>query len=339
MAGINIDGILQQAVADMKKQSAQEIISQTEFYLNKMNVILNKLGSIDNMSTLEEFVQLQNMQSEATATRIMAEDSKIVARNKVMLDGYHVLSELGAWVGSRQSTSYTVVVTSNIGVGEKVTWEEMPFEEFANMVDFSGAGKYGYSSSRLVLSSSETLLSQYAHNATSFGAERSWEYEQFDQAIRALKTDGQGNTLTWKKTKKNKNTKFTKWQNVTRGNTLEAFLRYQQLKQNNPDWSEERLLFESMNATMTKPSPFYQGGDIGNIQVKGDFATIANNSTIVKMLTSSIRQLNRLRDILKTEYNSSLKDAPIGSLSANISAALEKEINELIQKFVSGIGR
>lgn len=334
MAGIELNNIIQQAATDMRKYSAQEISTQANFYLNKLRTIQDKLKIVEYSSTLEEFSALQSMGSEATATQINAADSQAVMKNKIMLDAYHVLSEIGSFVGDRDSTKYTIVVTTNIGVNEKIIWEELPFKDFANMIDFSGIGKYGYSASKLVLQDTDSLLSKYASNANNFGSERSWAYEKFDEAVRTLKTDGQGKLLTWKKTKKNKDTKFFKWQHVKRGNTLEAFLRYEQLKQNNPDWSEERLMYEAMQETMKKPAPFYQGGDIGDIQVKGDFATIAQNSTIEKMLNSTIRQLEGLIDVLKIEYSDpSINNIPIQSI--DISAALEKKINELLQKFIS----
>lgn len=324
----------------MKKQSARDVTNQAIIYLSRLEGIRTKLDMIDYSSTLDEFVVAYGQQnSEATATQISGTDSKVVARNKLLLDGYHVLSEIGSWVGSRSSTNYTVVVTSNIGVNEKVSWEEMPFEDFANMVDFSGKGKYGYSSSKIVLKDSQTLLTQYSSSAKDFGAERSWAYEQFDQAVRTLTTDNNNKTLSFKKKTKSGKIKKYKWEFVTRGNTLEAFLRYEKMKAENPNMSEHDLMYLAMKDTMAKPASFYQGGDIGNTQIKGDSATVANNSTILSMIEYSIEQLYKLIDILKTDYGSNISQMPTATLSTNISNALEEKINELISEFVDGILR
>ena len=124
MAGI--DGLIQQAVNDMYAKSSEEIITQASFYLTKITTIQKKIGMLTTSSTLDE---LANLSGEANATQISINDSKKVAMNKLMLDGYHVLSELGAWIGSRDSTNYTVVVTC-ANTSMKYSWDEMSFEEF-----------------------------------------------------------------------------------------------------------------------------------------------------------------------------------------------------------------
>lgn len=334
MAGI--DGLVQQAINDMRAKSSEEIITQASFYLTKIKTIQSKISMLSTSTTLDE---LASLQGEAKATQISINDSKKVAMNKLMLDGYHVLSELGAWVGSRDSTNYTVVVTG-LDTHIKYSWDEMSFEEFADMIDFSGIGPYGYSGRKLVLKNSATLLEEFKDTATSWG-NRTSAYDAFDKAVRQLITDGNGNILTWKKNKKSKKERKFKWQNVTKGNTLEAFLRYERLKLENPDLSEERLMFLAMDTTMAKPAPFYQGGDLGNTQIKGDYATIAQNSTIRAMLDFAYGRLLSLIQNLSVAQGISSRSSPSISadLSAQVSQAIEKEIQELVLKFVESLSR
>ena len=84
MAGIELNNLIQQAATDMRKYSAQEIITQANFYLNKLQTISNKLEILKHSSTLEEFSALQSMGSEATATQINKADSKAVMQNKII---------------------------------------------------------------------------------------------------------------------------------------------------------------------------------------------------------------------------------------------------------------
>lgn len=331
MAGI--DGLIQQAVNDMYAKSSEEIITQASFYLTKITTIQKKIGMLTTSSTLDE---LANLSGEAKATQISINDSKKVAMNKLMLDGYHVLSELGAWIGSRDSTNYTVVVTC-ANTSMKYSWDEMSFEEFADMVDFSGMGQYGYSGRKLVLKNSATLLEEFKDTPTSWN-NRTAAYNAFDKAIRQLTTDGNGNVLTWKKNKKSKKARNFKWQNVTKGNTLEAFLRYERLKEENPGLSEERLMFLAMDTTMAKPAPFYQGGDLGNTQIKGDYATIAQNSTIKHMLDFAAGKLKSLiSNVSIAQMNPNVPAT--ADISSQVSQIIEKEIQELVLKFVQSLSR
>jgi hypothetical protein len=61
---------------------------------------------------------------------------------------------VGTWINQSKAVQYSVTVTGNIdGVATKFTWDEMPFEQFASMVDFS-------SGHRLVMKNSNSILSQ-----------------------------------------------------------------------------------------------------------------------------------------------------------------------------------
>jgi hypothetical protein len=64
---------------------------------------------------------------------------------------------------------------------------------------------------------------------------------------------------------------------------LEAFMRFSTYD----TALKPAAVFRAMQDTMSNPDPFYKGGDIGNIQVKGDNATVAYHSTILKMLSET----------------------------------------------------
>lgn len=325
----------------MKQQQAQDLYKGALRHLELISDTITKLDFLDNTTTtLQEFSEIWGKDSAlVTATQISNNDSQIVARNKILLEGYHVLSELGAWIGGRESTTYSVVVTSTIaGVDQKFSWNEMTFEQFSDMVDFSGVGPYGYSSKKLVIKDSATLLSQFQDTVQGWGTRRSEAYKTFDRAVRELTEDGYGNKLTWKQ-RKGRKIRATKWQNVKKGNTLEAFLRYEQLQQN-PNLTEQQRLFLAMNNTMSKPSAFYQGGDIGNIQIKGDYATVAQTQTIINELRNAEAMLISLISQLLSTTTSDGNIKNIGTnISADVSKGLEEEIQKLMQKFISDIIR
>ena len=319
----------------MKEQQATQLLHEATMRLEKIRNIENKIAFMRQTSTLEQYNEIYGNQNMVSATKILEGDSSKVALNKLMLEGYHILSEIGSWVGNRNSTNYTVIVTSNLeGANAKFSWNELTFEQFAGMVDFSGIGEYGYSGSKLVLKDTASLFAEFGNSSQEWGNQRSQMYEAFDRAVRELTVDDKGNLLTWKKTKRNKNKKF-KWENVKRGNTLEAFLRYEQLLKDD-SLTEQQRLYIAMEDTMKKPAPFYQGGDIGDTQIKGDYATIAQVATIENHLKSVRGMLQRLINQLQSIQLTGEQSASIGqNISTNISNAIEKEIDKLMKEFIS----
>ena len=305
---------------------------------------------LDYQSTLTQLASAYSTgyeKGEASATKILFNDSKAVAKNKLALDAYHILSELGAWVGGRESTNYSITVSGNLnGVQQKVSWNELTFEQFADMVDFSGIGQFGYySSSRVVLKGSQELLDQFGNSAVAWGESREQEYNDFDKNVRQLISNGQGELLTWKDKRgkvvshlNNIQGRATRWANVRKGNTLEAFLRYEELKKNNPSYSEERLMYEAMNMTMSKPAPFYQGGDIGNTQIKGDYATVVRFGTINKMLNDSLMMLQSLKSNL-SNFDKSSEYSQALNISNSIYKSIEQDIDKLMRTFIDTVQR
>lgn len=346
-----MEDLLNQAIEGMKKRSAKEISDQIDVYIQKITTLQEKLKIITENNNLTAFTKIYKQgdnfsQSEASATQILENDSKAVMKNKVTLDAYHVLSEIGAWFGSREQTQYSVTVTGNLkGVQQKVSWNELTFEQFAGMVDFSGTGPYGYSSKKVVLKQSQDLLDSFGDTAEIWG-ERETFYKDFEVKAKALISDGEGKILTWK----NKNGKevshldkiegrLTKWANVRQGNILEAFLRYEQLKQEYPQHSEERLIYLAMNATMVAPAPFYKGGDVGNIQIKGDYATVVRYNTVKTMLDKTRTQLEILQSQLSNINKNSAEYTQSLNISKSVYKSIEDKIKELAKEFVDTVNR
>ncbi len=85
-----------------------------------------------------------------------------------------------------------------------------------------------------------------------------------------------------------------------------------------------------MQQTMSNPGAFYTGGDIDNLQLKGNAATIAQSSTIEEMLNSTGQLLS---NIISLAYSTQSK--PPVSIGSDISKGIEKNIKELIDELVS----
>lgn len=344
-----VGNLVSQAIEEMKKTSYQELYIQSISYLEKINSIYSKLEMLESTSTIGQLGEIYRRGS-VNATTILESDSFQVAYNKVLLDGYHLLTEIGTWINNSNTLTYNVTVTGNIdGISTKISWNEMPFEQFAEFVDFS-------SSSRLVMASSNSIMNQMKKQQQNNNQIQTWspekiqQYELFKRIARNVgplvedkkltkeirqmfKDDKQPGKIRefFKWTKQYKR----KWRDVNEGNMLEAFTRFQGYN----TYLEPQAVFRAMHDTMSNPDPFYKGGDIGDIQIKGDHATVAYHSTILSTLYQTQNTLSKLTSVLKSNQLNESTNQVGSNISANVSKAIDKHIQELVQKYLKTIQR
>lgn len=348
MAGI--DGLIQQAIQDMKKSSYKDLYTQANSYLVQIRSLKNKIEFFENSTTLDQFVEIYGKGS-VNATNITQNDSFQSAYNKIILDGYHLLSEVGSWVNHSGPVNYSVTVTGNFGgSATKISWNEMPFDQFANLVNFDSSGtKISMLSSGTIMSKMQKQLSSNK-SIEQWSSEKLQQYELFKRIARNVgpmvedkkqtkliremfiseKQHGKiRDFFQWTKQYKRK------WRDVNEGNMLEAFTRFQSYGKN----LEPSAVYRAMFDTMKRPDPFYKGGDIGNTQIKGDNASVAYHSTVLNTLQATELMLSGLTDVLQSNQLDS-SESKIGSnISLNIEQQIDKYIQQLIQKYVSGISR
>ena len=146
-------------------------------------------------------------------------------------------------------------------------------------------------------------------------------YEDFVKRAKNLRIDGK-----------------RKWYKANEGNFLEAFTRFLENTNGNmaPFSSKGKLsnlayqqIREAMEQTMSNPGAFYTGGDIGNLQLKGNAATISQASTIENMLNTTNILLS---NIISMAYN--VQASPPGGIAQSINNSVEQTIKETIEELV-----
>lgn len=280
-----------------------------------------------------------NYKSEAFATKIMETDTYRIAYGKALLDGYHVLTEFGSYIRNSGEVQYSVTATGGKGSGTyKITWTDMPFEQFANLVNFNvGQHIASFDSKKhtggqaviegLRLKGVAKLFKEKLNQNNNGDQIFAWNssqiqlYEDFVKRAKNLRIDGK-----------------RKWHKANEGNFLEAFTRFLENTNGNmaPFSSKGKLsnlayqqIKEAMEQTMSNPGAFYTGGDIGNLQLKGNAATISQASTIENMLNTTNSLLS---NIISMAYN--VQASPPGGIAQSINNSVEQTIKETIEELV-----
>lgn len=360
MAGI--DGLIQEAIQRMYQQATTDSIKELQQYQIRLQ---NVQAKIKAFKKLENSGLLSDMQidwknsdqnfltdyykSEASATKIMEADTYRIAYGKALLDGYHVLTEFGSYIRQSGEVQYSVTATGGSGMSTyKITWTDMPFEQFANLINFNVGQHIASANSTKHIGGQAVIeglrlkgvaklfksglddtgaLGQLIASGN-VGSIKSWNqteiqlYNAFVKRAKNLKTDGK-----------------KKWYRANEGNFLEAFTRFLEATNGNiPINSKGKLstiasdqIRKAMQETMSNPGAFYTGGDIGNLQLKGNSATIAQSSTIEEMI-NSVQQL--LSTIISLAYSSTTSQGPPSGISSDINAAIEKNIKDTIEQLI-----
>ena len=352
MAGI--DGLIKEAVQrmyDQAKNDQTEILSQ---YQRRIQLTRNKIKAFKmlNEQNLLQDIQIEwgddksslTSHYEAEATKILDTDTYRVAYGKTLLDGYHILTELGSYIRQSGEIKYSVTVTGLKSIGTyKITWDDMPFNEFANLVNFNvdqytateNNKKYGNKAiiGGLRLKGVAKLFKQGLDDTTSLGQNissgkigtiYSWDSDQIDLYNQFVS--------------RVKNINNIQWSDVNEGNLLEAFTRFQQNTSGKNFIGKKGALLATANSqilkamkeTMAHPKAFYKGGDINNLQLKGNQATIADSSTIENMLDSVGQSLTR---IISLSSNLSQKSSMQPSISLNLEKTILNSIKQETKEF------
>ena len=350
MAGI--DGLVQQAINDLYKKSASDIIKDLQGYQSRIQKAQAKIEAFKKIKesgllsgdfinwdkSNEEFYK-----GEAKATSILEEDTYRIAYGKALLDGYHILTELGSYVRQSEEIKYSVTATGLKNMGTyKITWTDMPFEQFAKLVNFN-IDQYTATDNN----------KKYNNNTAVIGGLRlKGVANLFKQTLdkqNLLPDEERVNIYSWDSDQINLYNQFVsraktinniQWSDVNEGNLLEAFTRFQKSaegknfigKKGGLLATANKQILKAMKETMDHPKAFYKGGDIKNLQLKGNQATIADSSTIENMLDSVGQSLNKITSSLP---NLSQEASTQSFISLNLEKAILDGVNQEVKKLIS----
>lgn len=229
--------------------------------------------------------------------------------DKLVKDMYVFLNQVGETLRGEEIL-YAVTLTTGKGKSQTMTTFQLPLEQFLSITSATHT--------RLTLSKTKTLLNKMLNNSN-FN-QRTWSSEEvfsYQRFIYNAKRVQQG-----------------RWKRVNRGNLLEAYSRYEDLRASGMSQGSTTL---AMQETLRGTQGFWQGPDYAGFQIKGNAASVANIYTCVN-------QINELYQILSgLQFNniSNFQDevSKINLLSNNeLNNYIDLTVEELLQKLAIQFG-
>ena len=221
----------------------------------------------------------------------------------VLYDGYNLLHKIGEAIRfTQEPIKYSITLTSSGDwtgeIGEVITWT-VDASEFQELTTTSRT--------RILMLDTSSLQTLLGDSKTAVKNE--WSQS---------KIDAFNNFHKWAISRKGE---------LNRGNTLEAFLRL-----NEDQWSQsgQQSWVNALNDTLSNVTPFYAGGDIDNIQIKGMNASVARLGTMINALSRTHKNIKILSRQLAR-----LRDKPPKTESANtrVNNAIQNSIKRLLAQY------
>ena len=248
-----------------------------------------------------------------------------ISGKKIMIDGYELLNNIGEQIRG-EKILYTLIVTSDgkkIGSSDiqKTYTAKIPFSEFLNTITTSGRQRLVLKDSSTIVKMIESTKSPLKGDIEEWDYNKIKEYQLFNNQVRGMA--------------------HKHWEKISEGNMTEIYLRYLNDGQFIKALGSHEyfsLLGTYVKMTLSSPAIFYQGGDIGNEQLKAINATITNLTTLIvhaeRLLQILIRSEQGYKVIEKYLFTSKKID-----VEKEIDNNIENIINELIKMFTDKINR
>lgn len=246
------------------------------------------------------------------ATERMEAAAREIIDNSVIMDGYRILNEIGESIrGEKITYSITITSTGHWGsadapAGQVITWD-MDYSVFSKMI------KTG--SKRLILADSATIMSQLSDIWSNQG-EQATQSAIFGRKEWSTSEISQYESFhSWsKRYRKTKGKKIF----YNRGQTLEGYFRWLQERKKGIKYTRDMAMLETARNNL----PFYAGGDLGSVQIKGMNASVANIDTMISVLSDTQRQLHLIiAESAKMAGDVSKVDAK--AINENVEAAIQ----------------
>lgn len=246
------------------------------------------------------------------ATERMEAAAQEIIDNSVIMDGYRILNEIGESIRGEKIT-YSITITStghwgsaDASAGQVITWD-MDYSVFSKMI------KTG--SKRLILADSATIMSQLSDIWSNQG-EQATQSAIFGRKEWSTSEISQYESFhSWsKRYRKTKGKKIF----YNRGQTLEGYFRWLQERKKGIKYTRDMAMLETARNNL----PFYAGGDLGSVQIKGMNASVANIDTMISVLSDTQRQLHLIiAESAKMAGDVSKVDAK--AINENVEAAIQ----------------
>lgn len=269
-----------------------------EVWKNKCQVLLAKAKIL-----LINYIELNNTEifTDSAIASIYQEQKYDLAIDRLVKEMYYFLNQVSDTLRG-EAVQYEVTLSTGRGKNKQMTTFFLNLEEFLNITSKS--------KSRLTLKKTKTILNSLNKNNTI--KKRDWTSEEifaFQRFIFNAKRIESG-----------------RWKKVNRGNMLEAFYRYQQYRSQGMHRGVTNLaLLETMRGTQG----FWQGGDVGNIQIKGNSASVVTIFTCVNQLNELYKVLSLLEFNEQSQILNKIKESS-SSLDSTINEYASQTTDELL---------
>lgn len=229
--------------------------------------------------------------------------------DKLIKEMYIFLNEVGETLRG-ESLIYQVTLSTGKGQSKNMTTFELPLEKFLELTTATHT--------RLILSRTKTILNRMAKdndvNQRKWSEEEVFNYQRF---IYNAKRVQQG-----------------RWKKVNRGNLLEAYSRYEDLRNSGISKGSTTI---AMQETLRGTQGFWQGADYNGFQIKGNAASVANIYTCINQLNELYLILSGLQFNNITEFNDRVSQIN-QQTQIELTKYADLTIDELLAKLAKQFG-
>lgn len=229
--------------------------------------------------------------------------------DKLIKEMYIFLNEVGETLRG-ESLIYQVTLSTGKGQSKNMTTFELPLEKFLELTTATHT--------RLTLSRTKTILNRIAKdndvNQRKWTEEEMFNYQRF---IYNAKRVQQG-----------------RWKKVNRGNLLEAYSRYEDLRNSGISKGSTTI---AMQETLRGTQGFWQGADYNGFQIKGNAASVANIYTCINQLNELYLILSGLQFNNITEFNDRVSQIN-QQAQIELTKYADLTIDELLAKLAKQFG-
>lgn len=299
-------------LAEKLMESSAEIdiwLAKASIYVESNKITLKK-EAMTAMDSYKDFIRNGNSSFLASVRMEMAAQQAI--NNSIINEGYRILNEIGESMRGKKITySITVTSTGHWGsaegpAGQVITWD-MDYSTFSRFIH-TGTKRLVLKDSATIMSQLEEMWKQQGNDQLGLFSRKEWsqkeisQYESFHSWAKRYRKD-RGKRVFY-----------------NRGQTLEGYFRWLLERKENIKYTRDKAMIE----TAVNNLPFYAGGDLGNIQIKGMNASIANIDTMISVLVETQQSLHII-------LNESKK------LAMDVSKVDTSKINDNIDKAVQSL--
>ena len=299
-------------LAEKLMESSAEIdvwLAKASMYVESNKITLKK-EAMTAMDSYKDFIRNGNSSFLASVRMEMAAQQAI--NNSIINEGYRILNEIGESIrGEKITYSITVTSTGHWGsaegpAGQVITWD-MDYSTFSRFIH-TGTKRLILKDSANIMSQLEDMWKQQENDQLGLFSRKEWsqkeisQYESFHSWAKRYRKD-RGKRVFY-----------------NRGQTLEGYFRWLLERKENIKYTRDKAMIE----TAANNLPFYAGGDLGNVQIKGMNASIANIDTMISVLVETQQSLHII-------LNESQK------LAMDVSKVDTSKINDNIDKAVQSL--